>query len=70
MIQMTETAAGPAYETTHRGVSYFVSRLAGRWCVLSTRFSGAGFGQARWFDSLGEVEANIKAFRGLAALTA
>lgn len=70
MIQMTNSAQGAQYETASRGVQYLATQLAGRWCVLSTRFSGAGFGQARWFDTLEEVEANIKAFRGLAVLAA
>lgn len=68
MIQMIETATGPAYQIEARGVAYHLCTLAGRWCVLSTRYSGAGFGQARYFDSLAEVEAAIKAFRGLSAL--
>ena len=68
MIQMTETATGTAFQTVSRGVAYHLCRLAGRWCVLSTRYSGAGFGQARYFDSLKEVEAAIKAFAGISAL--
>jgi hypothetical protein len=70
MIQMIETCTGTAYQIEARGVSYHLCTIAGRWCVLSARNSAPGFGQARYFDSLAQVETAIKAFAGLSALTA
>lgn len=72
MIQQHNTPNGPAFSTEYRGTAYYASKIAGRWCVVSTRLAtrAAGFGQSRWFDTLAEVEAKLKGFSGLAALAA
>ena len=71
MITMTETNTGPAFETVSRGVSYYL-RNNGRGLMelSSKRLAMATFGQVRHFRSLDEVEANVKAFRGIGALVA
>jgi hypothetical protein len=70
MIQQHDTPNGPAFSTEYRGTAYYASKIAGRWCVVSTRNAtrAAGFGQSRWFDSLQEIEASLKGFSGLAVL--
>ena len=70
MIVQIETTTGPAYSTEARGVAYHAQLIAGRWCVLSQRnaLKAAGFGSARWFNTVAEVAANIKAFAGLDAM--
>lgn len=69
MIQQHDTPNGPAFSTEYRGTAYYASKIAGRWCVASTRLAtrSAGFGQARWFDTLAQVE-TLKAFSGLSVL--
>ena len=70
MITQIETTTGPAFQTEARGVVYHAQQIAGRWCVLSQRnaLKAAGFGSSRWFDTVEQIAANIKAFRGLDAL--
>lgn len=69
MITMIETATGPAFETVARGVSYYLRRnVVGRWELSSKRLAMSTFGQVRHFASLAEVEAGVKAFKGLADL--
>lgn len=71
MIQQHDTPNGPAFSTEYRHTAYYASKIAGRWCVVSTRNAtrAAGFGQSRWFDTLAEIEAKLKAFAGITALT-
>lgn len=70
MIVQHDTPRGPAFSVDHRGTAYYASKIAGRWCVASTRLAtrSAGFGQCRWFDDLAGVERALKAFAGLTAL--
>jgi hypothetical protein len=69
MIQMTETATGPAFQTVARGVSYYLRTDGiGRLELSSKRLAMATIGQVRHFNTMNEVEAAIKAFRGLSAL--
>lgn len=70
MIEQHDTTNGPAFSTEYRGTAYYASKVAGRWCVVSTRLAtrAAGFGSARWFDDLQGVEAGLKAFAGLTVL--
>jgi hypothetical protein len=69
MIAMTQTATGPAFETVSRGVSYYLrTNGVGRLELSSKRLSMATFGSVRHFDTLAEVEASVKAFKGLGAL--
>lgn len=72
MITQIDTNTGPAYQTEYRGVAYHAQMIAGRWCVLSQRLAlGRGnVGTSRWFDTVAEIETNIKAFSGLAVLVA
>lgn len=69
MIQQHDTPNGPAFSTEYRGTAYYASKIAGRWCVASTRLAtrAAGFGSARWFDTLADVDKGLAAFRGLSA---
>jgi len=70
MITATETSTGTAFETVARGVSYYLRRnVLGRWELSSRRLAMSTFGQVRHFESLAEVEAKVKAFAGLSALT-
>lgn len=74
MIQQIETNTGPAFTVEARGVSYYL-RLDtfGRWELSSQRLALAAArmgGTVRHFASLDQVEATVKAFRGLGALVA
>jgi len=70
MITATTTNTGPAYEVIARGVSYYLrTNTMGRYELSSRRLAMATFGQVRHFDTLDQVEAAVKAFRGLSALT-
>jgi hypothetical protein len=69
MIQMTETATGPAFQTIARGVSYYLRTDAlGRFELSSKRLAMSTIGQVRHFKTLAEVEGAVKAFQGLSAL--
>lgn len=69
MIQMTETATGPAFQTIARGVSYYLRTDAlGRFELSSKRLAMSTIGQVRHFKTLAEVEGSVKAFQGLSAL--
>lgn len=69
MIQMTETATGPAFQTVARGVSYYLRTDAlGRFELSSKRLAMSTIGQVRHFKTLAEVEGAVKAFQGLSAL--
>lgn len=72
MIQQTDTATGPAFSVEARGVSYYLRRdTMGRWELSSQRLALAAArmgGTVRHFAELAQVEATVKAFRGLGAL--
>lgn len=70
MIVQHDTPNGPAFSTEHRGTAYYASKIADRWCVVSTRNAtrAAGFGQTRWFDTVADLDKGLTAFRGLSAL--
>lgn len=72
MIEQHDTPNGPAFSTEYRGTAYYASKIAGRYCVVSTRKAtrAAGFGQSRWFDTLADLDKGLKAFSGVAALAA
>jgi hypothetical protein len=70
MIVQTETATGPAFQVEAKGVAYHAQMIGGRWCVLSRRLAlgRSHFGTSRWFDTVAEIEASVKAFAGLDAM--
>jgi len=74
MIQQTETHTGPAFSVEARGVSYYLRRdTLGRWELSSQRLALVAArmgGTVRHFSDLAQVEATVKAFRGLGALVA
>lgn len=72
MLSLTKTIEnGEAwYETEHRGVVYSL-RFAtsfGYWELWSKRQRYSGMPSIRQFDSLGALEKDIKAFKGVSAL--
>lgn len=72
MIQMTETNTGPAFSTEARGVSYYLrTDTLGRYELTSQRQALRAArmgGGVRHFASLDQVEASVKAFRGIGLL--
>jgi len=74
MITQTETDTGPAFSTEYRGVSYYLRNdVFGRLEVSSQRVALRAArmgGSVRHFETMGQVEAAIKAFSGLSTLTA
>jgi len=65
---------GPlTFATTARGVNYHAQLMVnGRWVVLSHRIAlgPRHIGGSKWFNTLDELEAGVKAFKGLASLNA
>ena len=74
MIQMIETTTGPAFMTEARGVDYYLrTDIMGRLELSSQRIALRAArmgGTVRHFKTLADVEATVKAFRGLSALVA
>lgn len=71
LINTHQMANGFAFSTEARGVEYFARlNILGKWEVSSRRMSlgRRNPGSVRHFDTLAEVEANVKAFAGLAGL--
>tara|TARA_B100001105_G_scaffold246937_1_gene231137 strand:- start:570 stop:794 length:225 start_codon:yes stop_codon:yes gene_type:complete len=74
MIQMTDTNTGPAFSVEARGVEYYLrTDTFGRYELTSQRLALRAArmgGTVRHFKTLEEVEAAVKAFRGLSVLVA
>ncbi len=72
MIQMTLTSNGPAFQTTARGVSYYLRRdILGRYELTSQRLALRAArmgGTVRHFANLEEVDQKVRAFSGIALL--
>ena len=72
MIQL-ETINGTAYyTTTARGVEYTAHQLGCQWFVATRRLAlgRRHMGGGKYYATLAEVAANVKAFAGLDALAA
>lgn len=72
MIQMSETATGPAFSVEARGVAYYLRRdTLGRYELTSQRLALRAArmgGGVRHFSALDDVERAVKAFKGLSLL--
>jgi hypothetical protein len=69
MTITTEIVNGRTYYNTEaRGVKYCFYFDGEAWGLHSKRKNMSTFGQFRWFRNLEEIEAKIKAFRGIAAI--
>ncbi|MBC7198319.1 MAG: hypothetical protein H5U32_03620 [Pseudomonas balearica] len=73
MLQVTQTEVNGTvyYTTTARGVAYTLRRKRdGEWELSSRRLSLGrhNVGTTKFFASLNDLEASIKALRGIAAL--
>lgn len=72
MIEMTTTSTGPAFSVEARGIDYYLrTDFFGRYELTSQRRvlrAARMGGTVRHFKTLEEVEATVKAFRGLSLL--
>lgn len=72
MIQLEIINGAAYYTTTARGVEYTAHQLAGEWFVATRRLAlgRRHIGGGKYYATLADVAASVKAFAGLDALAA
>jgi hypothetical protein len=67
MDNNTQNNAATGYTFEKGQTSYFLRFSFGRWELISKRKNMSTMGQVRFFDSLQDIESNIKSLSGLSA---